>query len=81
MFIKKLKNRSGSTSLQIISKEKGRYKVLKTVGCATTWREIEKLESLAKEEIEKMTGQQKLFGFSIDEAIEDVILNLENSNI
>lgn len=81
MFIRKLKNRSGSTSLQIISKENGRYKVLKTVGCATTWREIEQLESLAREEIEKITGQQKLFGFSIDQAIENVILSLENSNI
>ena len=81
MFIRKLKNRSGSTSLQIISKENGQYKVLKTVGCATTWHEIEKLESLAKEEVEKITGQQQLFGFSTDAAIEDVINSLENSNI
>ena len=81
MFIRKLKNRSGSTSLQIIFKENGRYKVLKTVGCATTWQEIEQLESVAREEIEKITGQQKLFGFSIDQAIENLILSLENSNI
>lgn len=34
MFIRELKNRSGSVSIQIISKARGRYKVVKTIGCA-----------------------------------------------
>jgi flavoprotein len=32
MFLRKLKNRSGSMSIQIISKTGGKYKVVKTIG-------------------------------------------------
>ncbi len=32
MFLRKKKNKSGSTSVQIISKERGKYKVVKTIG-------------------------------------------------
>ena len=82
MFVRKLKNRSGSCSVQIIQKVKGRYKVIKTIGCATTWQEIEKLENLAKQEIERLCGnQQKLFGFENDAIIEHVFEVLHNSNI
>ena len=52
MFIRKKKNRSGSTSIQIVSKDRGRYKVVKTIGCATMLHEIEKLELIGKQEIE-----------------------------
>ena len=71
MFIRKKLNSSGSCSVQIIKKIKGRYKVIKTIGCATTWQEIEKLENLAKQEIERLCGnQQKLFGFENDAIFE-----------
>ncbi len=60
MFIRKKKNKSGSTSIQIVSKDRGRYKV-----------EIEKLELIGKQEIEKLSGlENKLFGFEKDEAVE-----------
>ena len=82
MFIRRLKNRSGSVSIQIVSKEKGRYKVVKSIGCATTLHEIEKLELIGKQEIEKLSGlENKLFGFEKDEAIEQAFSILENSNI
>ena len=82
MFIRKKKNRSGSTSIQVISKNKGRYKVVKTIGCATMLHEIEKLELIGKQEIEKMSGlENKLFGFDKDEAVEQVLSMLDNSNI
>ena len=70
MFIRKLKNRSGSISVQVIQKINGRYKVLKTVGCATVLHEIEKLVLLAKQEIEKLNSQPKLFISEKDELIE-----------
>jgi len=35
MFIRKLKNRSGSISVQIISKASGKYKVIKTIGSSS----------------------------------------------
>ncbi len=54
MFIRKLKNRSGSVSIQIITKTHGKYKVLKSIGSATTQQKIDKLISFANEELEKI---------------------------
>ena len=51
MFIRRKKNKSGSISIQVISKDKRRYKVVKTIGCATMLHDIEKLEQDAKREI------------------------------
>jgi len=81
MFIRKLKNRSGSTSVQIIQKVQRKYKVLKTVGCATIWQEIEKLELLAKQEIERIIAQPKLFESEEDMVIEKVLASISNGDI
>jgi transposase len=81
MYIRRLKNRSGSVSIQIINKSKGQYKVVKTVGCATMWHEIEELERVAKLEIKKMTGQRELFFSDQDKVIISAFNSLKNSNI
>ena len=44
MFVREKKNKSGSVSIQIVSKENGTYKVVKSVGCATERPEIERLK-------------------------------------
>ena len=81
MFIRKLKNRSGSLSIQVIQKLKGSYKVLKTVGSATTQQEIDKLVNLARQEIERLSAQPKLFISESDLAIEQAFAVLNNANI
>lgn len=82
MFIRKKPNASGSLSIQIIQKINGRYKVVKTIGSATTWQEIDKLENLAKQEVERLSGNQyKLFGFESDAIIEQAFAVLNNSSI
>jgi len=81
MFIRKLKNRSGSISVQVIQKVNGRYKVVKTVGCATLLHDIEKLENQARQEIEKLTGQPKLFTSQEDLTVEKFLSALSNSDI
>jgi len=81
MFVRKLKNRSGSQSVQLIQKIGGKYKVLKTLGSATTQREIEVLVDRAKQEMEELTGQPKLFGFESDMAIEKAFSMLNNASI
>jgi transposase len=81
MFVRKLKNRSGSLSIQVIQKVWGRYKVVKTVGCATTQREIETLSNLAKQEIEKLILQPKLFESEYDAAVDKVFSSLQNASI
>jgi len=81
MFVRKLKNRSGSQSIQVIQKVKGRYKVLKTIGSATIQQKIDRLVNLAKQEIDRLTAQPKLFISESDAAIEQAFTVLNNSNI
>lgn len=81
MFIRKLKNRSGSQSVQVIQKVNGRYKVVKTLGSATMQQEIEILVNQAREEIERLTAQPKLFVGENDAAIEQAFAVLNNASI
>lgn len=81
MFIRKKPNKSGSHSVQVIQKLKGRYKVVKTIGSATTQQEIEKLVHLARQEIERLSAQPKLFVSENDAAIEHAFAVLNNANI
>lgn len=60
MFIRRVKNRSGVASIQIIRKDNGRYRVVKTIGCATILYDIEKYEHLAKHELKKLTNKEQL---------------------
>ena len=81
MFVRKLRNRSGSQSVQVIQKIHGRYKVIKTVGSATTQQEIEKLVSLARQEVERLSAQPKLFVSENDAVIEQAFSALSNAHI
>jgi transposase len=81
MFVRKLKNRSGSLSVQVIQKTNGKYKVVKTIGSATTQQEIEKLVNLAQQEIERLCAQPKLFISESDAVIEQAFSILNNANI
>lgn len=81
MFIRSLKNRSGSSSIQIIKKFDGKYKVVKTVGCATTQHEIDKLTQLARQQIVEISQQSTLFPSPNDDLVEQVFSSLSNSSI
>lgn len=81
MYVRELKNRSGSISIQIISKSRGRYKVVKTVGSATTRQEIERLTKLAEQEVERLSGPLSLFSSENDLLVEKVIESLHNASI
>lgn len=67
--------------MQLIRKVKGRYKVVKSIGCATMLREIEKLERVARQEIERLTAQPKLFYSQEDTLIENLIASISNDDI
>ncbi|RLC87436.1 MAG: IS1634 family transposase [Chloroflexi bacterium] len=81
MFIRELKNRSGSISIQIINKEIGRYKVVKTVGCATMLQDVEKLKQQARQYIKELSKQYELFESKNDRLVESVFESLSNSSI
>lgn len=81
MYVRKKKNKSGSVSVQVIQKYNGKNKVVKSIGSAITQQDIEKLVNLAKQEIEKLSCQPKLFGFETDQAIEKAFSFLSNASI
>jgi transposase len=81
MYVRTKPNKSGSTSVQVISKERGKYKVVKTIGCATTRQEIDRLVELANQEIRKLANQSPLFHSERDELVEEVFASLTNSNV
>ena len=81
MFLRKLKNRSGSISIQIISKSSGKYKVIRTIGCGRTEQEVQKLEYLGKQELERLSCQPKLFVSETDTLVDNIFDALSNSSI
>lgn len=81
MFIRKRINKSGSTSVQIISKTSGKYKVFKTIGSSKSAEEIERFVNKAKNELFYSEGQQSLFINDKDILIENFIEELSNSQI
>jgi transposase len=81
VFLRKLKNRSGSISVQIISKSNGRYRVIKSIGSSHQEQEIQKLVFIAKQEIERLKNQSQLFISESDTLIEQVFESLSNANI
>jgi transposase len=81
MFIRKKQNPSGSISIQVIQKVNGRNKILKILGSATIQQEIEKLVNLARQEIERLSAQPKLFVSESDALIEQAFAVLNNANI
>jgi transposase len=81
MFVRENKNRSGSVSVQIINKARGTYKVLRTVGCGTQRHEIDRLKILARQEIDRLQAQPKLFKSEHDELVEGAFSSLSNSSI
>jgi len=65
MFVRKKKNLSGSISIQIIEKQKGINKLVKSIGSSKDKEEIEFLMNKAYLEISKMQKQEILdFGYS-----------------
>jgi transposase len=81
MFVRKKKNKSGSQSIQIISKNRGKYKVIKTIGCAKTRREEELLMLLARSEMERLHSNQSLFAEHDDLVIENFVNSIANDHL
>ena len=66
MFIRKKKNKSGSISVQIISKSSKKYKVIKSFGSSSNPDVIYGLELQAKQEIQRLESNPGLFLFEKD---------------
>lgn len=83
MFVRRLKNRSGSVSVQIIEKNRGRYRVVRTVGTSKIPDEIDRFVMLAQYELGPPPTQVRLFPMLSLEtiAVEKFLERLANANI
>lgn len=81
MFVRQKTNKTGSKSVQIISKSRGKYRVIKTIGSSTDNYQVEKMTEIAKQEIEAIRNQPKLIISEEDEKINQFFTELRNSNI
>lgn len=84
MFVRKIKNRSGSISVQIIRKEHGQYRVVQTVGTSKDPDAIERLWHRGQLMLHRSDPRQgKLFATQTknDMAVENVMNVLANANI
>ena len=84
MFVRKNKNRSGSTSVQIIDKTGGKYRVVKSIGVSSDPEEIEILARKAQEIISSFSkNQPPLLNVATSEAkiIKSYLKELSNHSI
>ncbi|MDI6805024.1 MAG: transposase, partial [Bacteroidota bacterium] len=81
MFIRKNKNRNKSISVQIISKDGGKYKVVKTLGTGKTEQEIEFLYQKARQYLQELQGEITLFVNRDDALIESYLSTIKNGQI
>jgi len=81
MFLRNKPNKSGSFSVQIITKSRGKSKVIKTIGCSDNEQELQKLFFLGRQEIERLSYQPKLFISENDTIVEQVFSSLDNASI
>lgn len=82
MYVRKKKNRSGTTSVVVVSKSSGRYKEIKTFGAFSLPEEVRSLCNQAVNWIKTYGGQQALDfdevkGCELEET-EQFINNIEN---
>lgn len=83
MFVRKNRNRSGSISVQIISKARGKYRVVKTIGYSKDADEIAKLVFEAKNFVNYPSSQPSLFSdlSKTDLAIKSFVENTSNLQV
>lgn len=81
MFIRKKKNRSGTTSVIVINKLNGRFKEIKTIGVSSDEKEIEALIAEGKEWISVHCGKVDIFKKHNKEIEEKQVVEYLLSNI
>lgn len=83
MFVRKNRNRNGAVSVQIISKQRGSYRVVQTVGCSRDPDEIERLVAEGKSLLSRHENQLKLFALQSPEAhaVKNFVKDLSNRQI
>ena len=80
MFIRRKPNKSGTTSVQVVDKSRGSYRVIKSFGTGRTEAELLSLERKARVYINSLNGPS-LFGSDEDDRVEDFVGSISNGQI
>jgi transposase len=82
MFVRRKSNRTGTISVQVISKHRGHYQVLRSFGVGRTEQEIVRLEELACDFIHAQSGfVGMLFCEEEDDRLEAFLGTITNSSV
>ncbi len=81
MFVRQKKNKSGSVSVQIISKSSGKYKVVKTIGSSHDPQKVNSLVDQARFEISRQQRQGSLWISQESSVVEGFLSTLSNSQV
>lgn len=79
MYVRKKHNKSGTTSIVVVSKASGKYKEIKSFGASSSEEEISLLHEKAKAWIHSFAGQQELdFDDRCSKELEETTRVVEN---
>jgi hypothetical protein len=81
MFIRKKSNKSGSVSVQLISKSRGKYRVIESVGTGRTEQEISDLVLKARSLLRQHRGNLELFADEEEFHYTGILSPLSNDQI
>ena len=81
MFIRQKRNKSGSISVQIISKTSGRYKVVESIGSAKSDQTLSLLMLKARSILKQLAGNLELFTDEEESNYEHIFSSLSNNQI
>lgn len=79
MFVRKKRNASGSISIQIISKKKGKYKLIETIGCSKDKDRVEYLYNLGLKRVKELSPN--LFDFTKKQEEKLEFISLANNQV
>ena len=82
MFTRRKPNKTGTTSIQVIDKSRGRYRVVKSFGVGRTESELLHLVRKASQYIREQSGlNNSLFQSEEDILINDFVFGLSNGQL
>jgi hypothetical protein len=81
MFVRRKVNKSGSISVHVVDKARGKYRVVKVFGPVESEQEVARLERQARTYIREAGGGVDLFPDEADGSIEDFLSSVSNTQV
>ena len=82
MFVRRIPNKTGTVSVQVISKHTGKYKMMRSFGTGRNEQELVRLEEHARQFISEQQGfAGELFPDEDDVRLEDFLSTIHNTQI